>query len=214
MVLNKTIYTPTKHFPFFSNLFWVKFYCYCKEKLLFDHPWGWKGRLHWLAVFIKSTWITIMNNDNAFCLAVFILFKKQLFFFYYRKVWNAKFRKRISNPCIASFLSIVSNFSFVSNDGVRERCFSSCHRRGTRKEILSTYDESNPRSSDSLLQCPITEPQRFYGERGHYEVHVWFLMGTQNIFFVLCSFQKSYLCLFLVCFIFLINNICFLLLHL
>lgn len=132
---------------------------------------------------------------------------------YYRKVWNAKFRKRISNPCIASFLSIVSNFSFVSNDGVRERCFSSCHRRGTRKKILSTYDESNPRSSDSLLQCPITEPQRLYGERGHYEVHVWFLMGTQNIFFVLCSFQKSYLCLFLVCFIFLINNICFLLLH-
>ena len=29
------------------------------------------------------------------------------------------------------------------------------------------------------------------GEQGYYEVHIWFHMGTQNIFFVLCLFQDE-----------------------
>ena len=30
----------------------------------------------------------------------------------------------------------VYTFNFVYNDGVRERCFLSCHEHGTKKKIL------------------------------------------------------------------------------
>ena len=48
------------------------------------------------------------------------------------------FRKRISSACIVSFASVnyCVYFQFVYNDGVRERCFLSCHEHGTKKKIL------------------------------------------------------------------------------
>ena len=48
---------------------------------------------------------------------------------------------------------------------IRERCFSSCHERGTKKKILSLCEESKLRP-DSVLRCFTPEPQRLYGGRG------------------------------------------------
>ena len=46
---------------------------------------------------------------------------------------------------------------------LRERCFSSCYVRGTKKKFLSTHEESNLRPSDSALRCFTTEPQKSCG---------------------------------------------------
>ena len=35
-----------------------------------------------------------------------------------------------------------------------------------QRKILSPYEESNLRLSDSALRCSTTEPQRLHGERG------------------------------------------------
>ena len=42
--------------------------------------------------------------------------------------------------------------------------FLSCHKRETKKKIVSPFEESNFRSSDSALRCSTTE--RLHGERG------------------------------------------------
>ena len=47
-----------------------------------------------------------------------------------------------------------------------ERCFSSCHKGGTKKKILSPHKESNLRPLDAALRCSTTEPQRLYGKQG------------------------------------------------
>ena len=63
-------------------------------------------------------------------------------------------------------LNMLYKFFCVNNLRYRERCFSSCHKRGTKKKILSPHEESNLRPLDSAQRCSITEPQRLYGERG------------------------------------------------
>ena len=37
---------------------------------------------------------------------------------------------------VLQVLIIVYTFNFVYNDGVRERCFLSCHEHGTKKNFL------------------------------------------------------------------------------
>ena len=46
----------------------------------------------------------------------------------------------------------------------RKMFFSFYHERGTKKKILSPYEEPNLRPSDSALRCSTTEPQRFHGK--------------------------------------------------
>ena len=64
---------------------------------------------------------------------------------------------------------MVSSLNSASSDQqlfIRERCFSSCHERGTKKKILNLREESNLGPSDSVLQCFTPELQRLYGGRG------------------------------------------------
>ena len=58
---------------------------------------------------------------------------------------------------------IVYTFSFVYNDGVRERCLLSCHEHGTKKKFL-VHMRTFP------FLCPTTEPQALCGEHGQYKV--------------------------------------------
>ena len=56
--------------------------------------------------------------------------------------------------------------SFELSKEIEKDVFSSCHERGTKKEILSPQGESNLKPSDPALQYSTTDPQRHYGERG------------------------------------------------
>ena len=67
--------------------------------------------------------------------------------------------------------------SHVKICGVWERCFSSCHERGTNKKVLSPHEESNLRPSDSALRCSTTEPQRLYGGYTSLTVESMWLSG-------------------------------------
>ena len=50
--------------------------------------------------------------------------------------------------------------SFELGKEINKDGFLSCLKCGTKKKILSPHEESNPRPSDSVLQCHFTtEPQ-------------------------------------------------------
>ena len=50
---------------------------------------------------------------------------------------------------VLQVLIIVYTFNFVYNDGVRERCFLSCHEHGTKKKFFGPHEELNLRPSHS-----------------------------------------------------------------
>ena len=80
-------------------------------------------------------------------------------------------------PMFSIKVRAVGRTSHVKICGVWERCFSSCHERGTNKKILSPHEESNLRASDSALRCSTTEPQRLYGGYTSLTVESMWLSG-------------------------------------
>ena len=62
------------------------------------------------------------------------------------------------------FFSRLSILLYMTNK--ERKMFSSCHKHGTKVNILYPHQESNLKPSDSALRCSIREPQRLHGERG------------------------------------------------
>ena len=48
----------------------------------------------------------------------------------------------------------------------QRKMFFVLSRAWDKEKILSPYEESNVRPSDSALRCSATEPQRLYSDRG------------------------------------------------
>ena len=66
-----------------------------------------------------------------------------------------------------------------------------------KETILSSYEKSNLRPSDSILRCSTTEPQRLYGEQGPLRslymirvLHTDRISGVDSVFFF-CKLNKK-----------------------
>ena len=72
--------------------------------------------------------------------------------------------------------------SFELGKGNRERCFLSCHERGSKKKGWIPHEESNLRPSDSALRCSTAEPQSV----GARNPKVWGSIPHEDSEFFLC----------------------------
>ena len=68
--------------------------------------------------------------------------------------------KRSANTWTRSPVAVTNKMlSFELGKEIKERYFSSCHERRTKKKNLSPHEESDLRPLDSALRCSTTEPQ-------------------------------------------------------
>ena len=127
----------------------------------------------------SDLWSTLSDNHHlpiSFISLAFLVFEFLVMVMSF--AISDKTRRWVSNLNL-SWQGMIDKQFLLTYYQYKERCFLSCHERGTKKKNLSPHEESNLKPSNSVLRCSTTEPQRLHGERGLVQSWYYQYVGKQ-----------------------------------